>query len=321
MVGQDDAPASAADTGSGQAAPWRPMEPVLLREAFDDAAWRFQPKWDGIRGLAVVRGGGARIFGRGGGERTNRYADIAEALPRAVGGRDCWLDGEIVAMAGGRPSFERAMRRAMSGDPRTPVQYAVFDMVGLAGRDLRRCPWTERQAELERLLRAGDLVLATPSVPGQGRALFEEMRVRGWEGIVAKRADSPYLAGHSPLWRKVKVRRRQLCAVVGYTSRGGRCRSLLVGAYDDQGRLVDLGGVSSGLTEAHLAEVGAFLRRQPAVPPPYPVRRSRDVDVTFVRPSLCVLVEYAERGSDGRLRAPVAVGFMPEAEPAAALLP
>ena len=297
------------------------MEPVLLREAFDDPAWCFQPKWDGIRGLAVVRGGVARIFGRGGGERTDRYADIAEVLPRAVGGRDCWLDGEIVAMAGGRPSLPRVMRRAMSGDPHTPVQYAVFDVVGLEGRDLRRSPWAERQAELARLLHAGALVLATPTVAGKGRALFAEMRARDWEGIVAKRADSPYVAGPSPLWRKVKVRRRQLCAVVGYTSRGGRCRSLLVGAYDDRGRLVDLGGVSSGLTEAHLAEVGAFLRRQPPAPPPYPARRTRDVDVTFVRPSLCVLVEYAERGSDGRLRAPVAVGFVPEAAPDAARLP
>ncbi len=297
------------------------MEPVLLREAFDDPAWCFQPKWDGIRGLAVVRGGVARIFGRGGGERTARYPDIAAALPRAVGTRDCWLDGEIVAMAGGRPAFERVMRRAMSGDLRTPVQYAVFDVVGLQGRDWRRTPFAERQAQLERLVRAGGPVLATPTVAGQGRSLFAEMRAGGWEGIVAKRADSPYVAGPSPLWRKVKVRRRQLCAVVGYTSRGGRCRSLLVGAYDDEGRLVDLGGISSGLTEAHLAEVGAFLRRQPPAPPPYPVRRGRGVDVTFVRPSLCVLVEFAERGSDGRLRAPVAVGFVPEAEPAAAVLP
>ncbi len=325
VADQDDASVAPVYPGPGRAAPWRPMEPVLWREPFDDRAWRFQPKWDGIRGLAAVQGGVTRLFGRGGGERTDRYTEIAEALPGAMGGRDCWVDGEIVALAGGRPSFERVMRRAMSRYPgasaRTPVQYAVFDLVRLDGRDMRRMPWAEREAELARVLRPSRVVLATPTVAGQGQSLFEEMRSRGWEGVVGKRADSPYVAGESALWRKVKVRRRQLCAVVGYTSRGGRCRSLLIGAYDDEGRLIDLGGVSSGLTEAHLAEVAAFLRRQPHLAPPYPTRRAPDVEVAFVRPSLCVLVEYSERGSDGRLRAPVAVGFAPEAGPASAVLP
>jgi bifunctional non-homologous end joining protein LigD len=318
------APAPSERAAAPAAAPWEPMEPVLWREAFDDPAWRFQPKWDGIRGLVVVRGGIARLFGRGGGERTDRYPEVVAALPQAVGGRDCWLDGEVVALVGGRPSFEHVMRRAMSRDPsaakRVPVHYAVFDLVAADGRDLRRLPFVERDGLLAQVLRAAGPVLPTPTWAGAGRALFAEMRARGWEGIVGKRADGPYVAGTSGLWRKVKVRRRQLCAVLGYTSRGGRVRSLLVGAYDAAGRMVDLGSVASGLTEAHLAEVGAFLKRQPSVPAPFRGRRESGVEVRFVSPSLCVLVEYAERGSDGRLRAPVAVGFVPEARPADAVL-
>ena len=312
------------EAGSGSSvyaeAPWRPMEPVLWREPFDDSAWRFQPKWDGVRGLAVAKEGRAWLFGRGGAERTARYGEIVEALPAAVGGHDCWLDGEIVALVGGRPSFEHVMRRAMSHNERVPVHYAVFDLVALDGADLRSTPFDRRQAELARVLEPRSPILATPTAPERGRALFAEMASRGWEGVVGKRADSPYLPGSSGLWRKVKVRRRQLCAVVGYTSRGGRVRSLLVGAHDAGGLLVDLGGVSSGLTEAHLAEVGTYLKARPHVPPPYPARREPGVEVHFVVPSLCIMVEYAERGSDGRLRAPVAVRFMPDASPADALL-
>lgn len=300
--------------------PWRPMEPVLWPAPFDDPDWRFQPKWDGIRGLAVVADGRARIFGRHGGERTGRYHEIVAALPQAVGGRDCRLDGEIMALVDGRPSFSRVMQRAMSHDAQIPVYYAVFDLVGLDGQDLRPQPWERRQELLQGLLRPGGQILPTPAYAGSGTALFAAVKARRLEGIVGKRADSPYLGGASGLWRKVKVRRRQLCVITGYTERAGRLRSLLIGAYDGRGRLVDLGGVGSGLTEADLVRLGGLLSREPAVSPPYrPAPRGREVSLRFVPPLHVVEVEYAERGSDGRLRAPVVVGF-PRGTPAAAIL-
>jgi bifunctional non-homologous end joining protein LigD len=151
-------------------------------------------------------------------------------------------------------------------------------------------------------------------------ALFAAVRERGLEGIVAKAADSPYRPGPSPLWRKVKVRRRLRCAVVGYTLRDGLLRSLLLGAHAG-GRLAYVGAVSAGLSDALRR---AFHGTLATLPPLQPLTREPappGAERRWVRPALAVEVEFAEFTADGRLRHPVLLGLVPDPPEACRLPP
>ena len=200
--------------------PLAPMEPVLWPTPFDDGDWQFEVKWDGVRCLAYAPAGRpVRLYGRKGGEWTERFSEIGAPLE----GSGLVLDGELVVLQDGRPSFHAMLRRLhRTGGP---VHYMVFDCLQADGRDLRREGVERRQAELAGLppspwLHRIEVVL------GEGRRLYETVGSSGLEGIVAKRRASRYVAGRSDLWRKVKCWRRVLCRVVGVDEAKGDIRSV-----------------------------------------------------------------------------------------------
>ncbi|MGE5590664.1 MAG: DNA ligase [Bacillota bacterium] len=287
------------------------MEPVLWPEPFDDPAWAFQIKWDGMR-LLTATGPSLRAFNRHGLDRTGWFPELAE-LPPALDAAEALVDGEAVALLQGRPSFRRLMQRVRSREParlagEIAVTYVVFDLLALDGRGLRSLRWEERQALLrERLQPAGPIALVD-TVPAEGRMLFDVARRHDLEGIVAKRRDSPYVAGKSGLWRKVKCVKRRPFVIVGYRWREGRLGSLLLAAHDEAGRLFYVGNAVTGLDEATLQALRQVLDENRAEPPPPLLDRprapggSRDV---WVWPALTVLVEFLEWTEDLKLRAPV----------------
>lgn len=312
------------------------MEPVLWPEPFDDPGWAFQIKWDGMRVLTAIgdRGGGARGGNAGGGgarsegirafnrhglDRTAWFPELDDALLELLSGTQAVVDGEAVALVGGKPSFRRLMQRVRSREPaklrhEIPVTYVAFDLLELEGRDLRPLPWEERHRLLLRHLTPGGAVALVDTVPEQGRTLFAVARQHGLEGIVAKRRDSPYVPGKSDLWRKVKCVRVQPFVVVGYRWREGRLASLLLAAYGPGDRLVYVGNAGTGLDEATLQALRQVLGEAEVRQPPPLVDRprapggSRDV---WVVPALTALVEFLEWTEDGRLRAPVIRGLNP----------
>lgn len=296
----------------------RPMEPVLWPAAFDDPGWVFQIKWDGMRVLTVVRGGRVQAFNRHGEERTHWFPELA-ALPGLLGGHAAILDGEAVAFWGGRPNFRRLMQRVRSGEPgrlmaEIPISYMVFDLLEYEGRDLRGMSWGERQGLLQGAVRPTGPVQLVDTLPAAGRQLFAVAEQHGLEGVVAKRRDSPYVAGKSDLWRKVKCLQRRPFVISGYRVRGGRLASLLLTAYNEEEWLVYVGNVGTGLDERTMEALHGVLRENalPAPPPvagrPRPPGDSRDV---WVPPALTVLVEFLEWTEDGHLRAPVIRGLNP----------
>lgn len=300
--------------------PFKPMEPVRWPAPFDDPGWLFQPKWDGIRIVAHWDGKEARLFNKRGQECTARYPEIVAALPAALSGRTAILDGEMVVFYQGRPSFPRVMQRALARRPAVraqavaalPATYLVFDLVYLDGRELMPLGLEERLARLAQALAPAEPVVLTDSFPAQGRLLFAAVEERGWEGIVAKRRASPYRPGKSAYWRKIKVRRRQLCAVGGFTVTGEGAGALLLGAYQEE-TFVYVGRAGSGLTAEHRRLLPDLLAPTETSQCPFvPAPRLRGLTVRWVRPTLTVLVEYAEWTEELHLRHPVIVRFTPE---------
>ncbi|MDR7595481.1 MAG: non-homologous end-joining DNA ligase [Armatimonadota bacterium] len=297
--------------------PFPPMLAESAPEPFDDPGWYFEPKWDGVRVLAFVRPGAVQLLNRSLRPVGDRYPELVEALSQLP---PCVLDGEVIAPdESGRPDFARLqqrmhltdreeVRRAVRG---IPVRYVVFDVLYWAGRDLRPSPFQERRRVLEGISLEPPL-LRGDAVRGDGTALFAAVRAHGLEGVVAKRADSPYLPGvRSDRWLKVKARHTEEAVVVGFTrGRGHREASfgaLVLAQHDASGRLVHVGQVGGGFTDDDVRRLRAVLERlevqncplSPAPDVPQPVR--------WVRPQLVVEVEHAGRTPDGKLRFPVFV--------------
>jgi len=304
--------------------PFRPMLAQSAARPFSRPGWLFEVKWDGVRALAHVRRRGAVqeivLYSRTVRRLNPQFPEIVDALSRLDAGQAV-LDGEVIAPDDdGRSSFARLQQRlhldpaSASADAarRIPLVYAVFDCLYLDGRDLRARPLAERRRVLDALaLPAG--VIRTDVVEGDGQALFDAARAHGLEGIVAKRATSPYRSGvRSPDWQKVKAR-ATLEAVVGGFTRGKGHRAhtfgaLVLGQYDRRtGTLVHVGQVGGGLRDADVRELRRLLeplvtKLSPFASPPRP-----PAPPTWVRPELVVEVEHGGRTPDGMLRFPVFV--------------
>jgi bifunctional non-homologous end joining protein LigD len=284
----------------------------------NEDAWAFELKWDGIRAVAHWDGERLRFETRNLRDVTVAYPEL-QPMGEALGRTPLILDGEVVALDGqGRPSFQLLQERMHVTDRHTaarragqrPVLYAAFDLLHCGDEDLMPRPFTERRSCLEALALAGPTWATSPSFPGQGQATYDAAEARGFEGVVAKRLDSPYLAGQrSPAWTKVKATKRDEFVVGGWLpgegNREGRIGALLVGLRDpdEPGRLTYCGGVGTGFTDKELRRLQERLR--PLVTPtnPFttpPPRR----DAVFVRPEVVADIEYRERTTGGILRQP-----------------
>lgn len=320
----DELAARAAAAGAPRAAlPPRALAPMLAESVdapFSRAGWIFELKYDGIRLLVLRHAGGApQLRARSGRDVTAQFPEIAAAaahLPAA----DFALDGELIALdERGAGSFERLQARlgltnawdVERAAAAVPVQLFAFDLLAGAGHDLRALPLTTRKELLQRLVPARGLIRYADHVAEAGVAFFDAAAAHDVEGIVAKRADSPYRSGQrSRDWQKIKRPRTADLAVVGYLPGKGSRAPLgaLMLAWWRDGTLVHAGNVGSGLGDALVRTLLAALapaRRPTAafVAGADPLPRG----AVFVEPRLVVEVRHTEVTERGMLRQPVLV--------------
>ncbi len=318
-----DAELAAAAASAG--APHRPLaakdlSPMLADTAdaaFSRDGWIFELKYDGYRALAVRDGGGAvKLLSRNKRDLSPAFPEIAYAaahLPCA----DFVLDGEIIAVdERGTGSFERLQQRvgltgaaAERGAIEHPVVLQCFDLLAVAGHDVRALPLVARKDLLRRLVPPLGSVRYADHIERDGTALYgaaEELRL---EGIIAKRADSAYSVGRrSPHWLKIKIPHTVDLAIVGYMpGKGSRSAlgSLMLAGQSEDG-LVYAGNVGSGLSgslvDALLAQLRPATRETPAFRDPAgAVPRG----AVYVEPQLVAEVRYTEVTSAGLLRQPI----------------
>jgi bifunctional non-homologous end joining protein LigD len=303
---------------------YEPMMAVLTAKPFDEEGWLFEVKWDGHRCLANL-GQATRLTSRTGRDMTGQFPELID-LHRQLAARNAVVDGEIVALdRDGRPSFERMQDRfhrapeeLARNKGRVPVQFLAFDLLWLDGVPLLDLPLAGRRARLVEVLVETSDVRLSQVVEGRGVEFFEQAKRLGLEGIVAKRAASPYRPGvRSPDWRKIKALCLQDCVIVGWTpGKGGRAATLgsLLLAVSDGARFHYAGNVGTGFTNAFLADLLARLAEL-QVPQPLFEGAPRLRGARFVRPELVCEVEYLRWTEDGKLRASSFKGLRPDKLP------
>jgi bifunctional non-homologous end joining protein LigD len=312
----------------------RPMLARLAELPSHDEEYAFEIKWDGIRALVSVDGGGVGVTTRTGRDVTPRYPEL-RPLGEALGARAVLLDGEIVAFdPDGRPSFGRLQQRMqLTSDSvirrrarEVPVVLMLFDVLHLEGRSLLGLPYTERRELLEGLELGGPAWQTPAYHRGDGAALLELSRGQGLEGVVAKRLDSRYEPGvRTGAWLKLKNHRSQELVIGGWLpgqgGRQGRVGALLVGYHDrtaaeaeaenEPQRLVYAGRVGTGFTEETLERLSEALEPLRRERSPFhgrqPPRHSR-----WVEPELVAEVEFSEWTHTRTLRAPSFEGLRPD---------
>ena len=182
----------------------------------------------------------------------------------------------------------------------------MFDVLHLDGTDLTEVALRRRKALLRRLLSWQDPLRFTPHRNAAGEAYRAEACRKGWEGVIAKRADAPYLAGRSTDWLKFKCAHGQELVIGGYTEPGGGRHdfgALLLG-YHDGAHFVYAGKVGTGFDTPTLRDLGARLRSRACDEPPFTRGAPPTAGVHWVRPELVCEVAFTEWTRAGRLRHP-----------------
>jgi bifunctional non-homologous end joining protein LigD len=284
------------------------MKAVLTDERFSDPNWVFERKLDGIRCVAIRAGDKLQLLSRNDLSQNERYPELVEALA-AERCEQFAVDGEVVAFEGSQTSFARLAQRHQRY---VPVFLYVFDVLWLAGHDVRQLPLRTRKRLLRSALQFHGPVRLTQYRNGDGEALFKEACRKGWEGLIAKRADSPYVTTRSKDWLKFKCEHGQELVIGGYTEpRGSRIEfgALLLGYYRD-GRFEYAGKVGTGFDTEMLHELGAQLRRSKVDKPPFAESKAiKERGVTWVEPKLVAQIGFTEWTRDGRLRHPRFLGL------------
>jgi bifunctional non-homologous end joining protein LigD len=294
--------------------------------------WVFEPKYDGIRVLAFVTKGGARLLSRNGLDKTRQFPEIAESLNALYARRrkSFVLDGEIVAIDGDVPArFQELQSRMHVIDSMAiehhrserPAALIAFDLLLDDNETLVTEPWRVRREHLAALLHppGRSNALRLSDVSTDGAAMLRKAQRQDWEGVIAKLADSTYEAGRrSRSWLKLKLERRQELVVGGFTEpRNSREHfgAILLGYYDRDDSLVYAGHTGTGFTRASLRDLYARLVRLERKTSPFTTPPRTNERAHWVRPSIVVEVKFNEWTADGKLRQPVFLGVRDDKDP------
>ncbi len=270
--------------------------------------WVYERKLDGLRCIAVREGSRVELWSRNHLSFNRRFPGLVASVA-ALPVSSFVLDGEIVAFEEDRTSFQMLQ----SGAGGEPVLVA-FDLLYLLGRSTVGLPLADRADLLRQTLSttAGGptRVRLSERLAGSPDDLMADACGRGWEGLMAKRADSVYRSGRSSDWRKLKCTARQELVIGGWTEPGGARTgfgALLMGFYDGD-RFVYAGKVGTGFDERTLRSLHARLRSLGAPSPPFD-QPPRERGVHWVRPELVAEIAFSEWTRDGRLRHPSFLGL------------
>jgi bifunctional non-homologous end joining protein LigD len=309
----------------------RPMLATLgsLPNAEDDDQYAYEMKWDGVRAVTYLQHAEVRVMTRNDRDVTVTYPELGE-VARALATHDAILDGEIVALEDGRPSFGLLQQRMHVVKPaqvrtlmaKVPVVYFLFDVLWLDGTDLTGLPYDQRRAKLESLGIDRRSVQVPPAFQGNGPDALRVSRETGLEGVIAKLRRSRYEPGRrSQSWIKVKNLLTQEVVIGGWRPGEGRRHggigSLLLGIPDEDGNLVYAGHVGTGFTQATLDDLAARLNRLARKTSPFsaPLPRADARDAHWVTPNLVGEVVFGQWTKDGRMRQPSWRGLRPDKAP------
>jgi bifunctional non-homologous end joining protein LigD len=281
------------------------MLATLTREPFHKPGWVYEEKYDGYRILAYKEGQRVRLFSRNDIDRTDRFAEIAEAVAK-LRADTVLLDGEVSVFDAAGVSRFQLLQNLQAGKS----VYAVFDLLYKDGKDLRNRPLSERRAALEQSIPRNKLIVLSSRLADDGLEAYRLATERKFEGLVAKDLSSRYTEGRSTSWLKVKVHQEDEFVIGGFTAPAGarmHFGALLLGAYDNK-KLRFVGKVGTGFNADSLAML--FKKFRPMVRRQSPFADTpRERNVTFLAPKVVAQISYQEWTADKKLRQPVFLGL------------
>ncbi|MCU1265783.1 MAG: ligase [Acidobacteria bacterium] len=296
-----------------------PQLATLVKAPPREADWLHELKFDGYRMLCRIDRGKVRFFSRNGKEWTAKFPSVGAAA-KLLPVTSAMLDGEIVIVdAQGRSSFQK-LQRAIGTGATAGLAYEIFDLIYLDGFDLTRVPLKKRKELLKGICGGRrDLLRYSEHLEGNGDAFFKHACEYGIEGIVSKRADSPYESTRTRNWVKVKCGKQQEFVIIGYTPLTKNLPgigSLILGVYE-KGKLVYTGRVGTGFTVKLRSDLqkqlGKLVRKTSAlslVPKEPGLRQAH-----WVEPKLIAEVAFAEWTDDGAIRHPSFQGLREDKSP------
>lgn len=297
--------------------PWRikPMLSTLVNEPFDRENWQFEIKWDGYRAIGSRHGSAIELYSRNHTDFREKYPPIAEAL--RVLEHDVIVDGEIVAVDDdGVAHFEwlQNWHRRQQGR----LQYQLFDLLWYNGYDIRSMPLQQRRLLLQSIIPQNSPLQFSDAVKEKGTVLFDHMRQRGLEGMIAKKIDSEYKeAVRGMEWLKVKTHLRQEVVIGGFTEpRASRkyFGSLLVGVYDGD-EFVYVGHSGGGIPDAQRKELHQKLQKLERASSPFITKPKPNAPVHWVSPKIICEMSFSEWTSEGLMRQPKFEGLRADKTP------
>jgi bifunctional non-homologous end joining protein LigD len=302
-----------------RANPWqvKPMLCTLVDEPFSHENWLFEVKWDGYRAIGSKKKDAVALYSRNGLGFTEKYVPVAEAMRAFT--HDVIVDGEIAVLdKEGRSHFEWLQQ--WHQNPQGSLQYYLFDILWCDGRDVRTMPLHERKALLKAVMPRNDIFRYSDDVTTKGLQLFQKMQQHGLEGMVAKRADSPYREGNRGAdWLKIKTHLRQEVVIGGYTEpRGSRkyLGSLLVGVYEKDD-FIYVGHSGGGIPDEQRKSLRDKLAANERKTSPFAAEPKPNAPVHWVKPGLVCEMSFSEWTEEGYMRHPQFEGLRPDKKPQA----
>jgi bifunctional non-homologous end joining protein LigD len=286
--------------------------------------WIFEIKLDGYRMLARCEGTKPRLFTRNGNDWSSKMPVLIDELA-ALKLKGTWLDGEVVVLGpNGMPDFN-ALQNAFDGARTREIRFFVFDLPYFEGHDLRAAPLIERRALLEAFMEqhGSDVIRFSAAFEADPVHLMRSAEQLKLEGMMAKRADAPYVSRRTDTWLKLKGKQRQEFVIGGFTDRTGdadsrEIGSLLLGVFDERGKLHSVGNVGTGWSGATARALKDKLvkletKSSPfvALDPKAKRRWPKRVGVTdrWVKPQLVADVSFGDWTPEGVIRHAIFIGL------------
>ena len=282
-----------------------PALATLVETAPSGRNWVSEIKFDGYRILVRKDGDDVRLSTRNGLDWTSRLPTLARAAG-TLAARTAMLDGELVALGRDGVTSFAALQAALSDGRDDRLCFYAFDLLHLDGADLRPRPLLERKAALEPLCADAATIRFSAHLSADAKRIRERACRLGLEGVICKRADSPYRSGRGTDWLKVKCEHRDEMIVLGATRPKGTRRglgSIHLGYHARDGRLWYAGGCGSGFSDAALGRLAADLETLRAKRPSGLVMpEDPPAGLAWVRPERVVEIRHAGFTGGGLLR-------------------
>ena len=297
----------------------RPIRPMLSTpgDPFDSEEYIFEPKWDGLRTILLLRHGKLELQNRNLRDATPWFPEIQE-VNKGIDAESAIIDGEIVILTKkGLPSFQQLQPRFGITDTHeaetlahsTPATFVAFDLLHLNDKDTINLSVRVRKQMLKKILHEGPYLLYSEHISAKGKRFYKLAKAKGFEGVVAKKMESVYTPGlRSTEWIKMKSTETMDCIVVGYTAgegaRSATFGSLVLAGYDDNGKLFHLGNVGGGFNNQELQTIKEKLVRLERKTPVIEGEVESNSPITWVKPTIVCEVEYGSTTDDRKLRFP-----------------